>query len=844
MPKKREKGILVFTDSFKSFASFFSFSPLVGFLFSYLTGLIFGFYWRPAIAILFALSGINLIIALWCWLKKKIRLLNFTIILGFFLLGLLALSFYLSPRFSPDHISHWPQNHPITIEGFLYRPAEYLPQKTRLYVKAQWVIVAHKKYPVFGNILLTVEDHQEKFLLFDQIIFSTRLRKPRNFGNPGGFNYVRWLAFQKIYVTGYVSKKQGLVRLGKPYRQSWLRKIDSFRHKFRETINASALPPANYFLRAVLLGERGVIPEEINETFARTGTAHILAISGLHIGIVAVLSYRLFRWFFSRSEYLLLAINVPKFSAFLSLFPIFFYSLIAGMGVSVQRALIMAGAYIIALLLNREKNLYQTIALAAFLILVFNPPALFEVSFQLSFVSVLGIVFFAPKLLSFFVFPKNSLSEKTTAPWWEKLKQQLLMVTVATLSATLTTSPLTARYFHMISFSGVIANLLIVPLVGFLVVVIGLAGIFFTFFSPVIAGGLFSIAGFLANLSIKLTNLISNLPIAALLVPPPSIATVFFFYLFIFSFFWWKLYHQAKLIFFVSLGGLLITSFYYPCRNLFSQKLKVVFIDVGQGDSTLVCFPGGKTMLIDGGGFPNQDFDTGKNIVAPLLLNQGVRRIDFLVLTHPHPDHYRGLKFIAKNFSIGEYWSNGDEVEEPPFRDLQKILVKRKIKTKVLNYNHPPILIDRGIKIEILYPPPHSGKTKRVTDSLLNNNSLVMRIGYKNIHFLFCGDIEKNAEEKILARKRELSSQVIKVAHHGSLTSSSFAFVDKVNPQIAICSVGFNNLFKLPHPQVIQRFQSRGCKIFQTDQVGAIFITTNGNNLAVKTFSNNQCLGL
>jgi Predicted membrane metal-binding protein len=219
--------------------------------------------------------------------KKRPALSTLSLFLGIFLVGVLSVAHYLRPDFPSHHIYRWSQNRPLTVEGFLYRPAEYLPQKTRLYVRAQWIIVDRKKYPAAGNILLTIEDDEEKFLVYDRLIFSARLRKPHNFGNPGGFDYVRWLAFQDIYVTGYVSRQQSIIRLGLPERESWLRKIDAFRSTIRELIDSSTPPSTNSFLRGLLLGEQSAIPEEIKESFVRTGTAHVLAISGLNIGIVA-----------------------------------------------------------------------------------------------------------------------------------------------------------------------------------------------------------------------------------------------------------------------------------------------------------------------------------------------------------------------------------------------------------------------------------------------------------------------------------------------------------------------------------------------------------------------------
>lgn len=378
------------------------FPPLFAIFFIYMTGLVVGLFWHPQAANIFIIVCFFLVLGVYALVKKRLGLSNLGLFLGLFLVGVISLAHYLRPDFSPYHVYCWAQNRPLTIEGFLYRPAEYLPQKTRLYIRAQWIIISKKKYPIAGNILLTTEDTRESFLVYDRLIFSTRLRKPHNFGNPGGFDFVRWLAFQDIYATGYVSKEQSLIKLGLPQNNSWLRKIDTFRSTIRESIDSSTSPPINSFLRALLLGEQSAIPDEINESFVRTGTAHVLAISGLNVGIVAVFFYFLFRRLLGFSEFLLLKTNIPKLAAALSVLPVLFYVLIAGAGVSVQRAFIMTVAYIAALLFNRERDLYHATALAAFVILVIQPPALFGASFQLSFVSVLGIVFFAPKILSLF----------------------------------------------------------------------------------------------------------------------------------------------------------------------------------------------------------------------------------------------------------------------------------------------------------------------------------------------------------------------------------------------------------------------------------------------------------
>ena len=796
-----------------------------------MAGLAVGLLWHPQATNIFIIVCFFLVLSSYALIKKRPGLSSLALFPGLFLIGVVSLAHYLRPDFPSNHIYRWAQNRPLTVEGFLYRPAEYLPQKTRLYVRAQWIIISKKKYPAPGNILLTIEDAREKFLVYDRLIFSARLRKPRNFGNPGGFDYVRWLAFQDIYVTGYVSREQGLIRLGVPQGNSWLRKIDALRSRIREIIDSSTSPPGDSFLRAVLLGEQSALPDEIKEAFIRTGTAHVLAISGLHVGIVAAFFYFLFRRTLGCSGFLLLKTNVPKLAAALSVLPVLLYTLVAGAGVSVQRAFIMTVAYIAALLFNRERDLYHAVALAALVILASQPPALFGASFQLSFVSVLGIVFFAPKILS--LLPRNDkLLQKLDPPWWRMLKHQPLIFLVVTFSAMIATAPLVAYYFSLFSLSGLVANLLIVPLAGFLIVVMGLIGVLLIPFSSFIAGFVFYISGLLSDITAKIAAFLANIPWTSFFVPTPALITVFLFYFVILALFCWKFFGWPKKIVLISLI-LLTVNFFYHYSLIKTSELIITFIDVGQGDSALIRFPKGKTMLIDGGGFPRGDFDTGKNIVAPFLLRQGVLHLDYVVLTHPHPDHYFGLCCLAKNFSIKEFWTNGEPVDDPRFLELRKTLDQRKVTIRKLHHSSPPMRI-QGVSVDILHPPPAYSGSGQSIDARFNNTSLVIKLSYENIGFLFTGDIERDAEKMLLSTGKDLSVDVLKLPHHGSATSSSLPFIKSVSPRVAVCSVGFRNPFNLPHPSVLKRYQKNGCALYRTDLDGAVTIATEGKGLRVQ----------
>jgi len=275
---------------------------------------------------------------------------------------------------------------------------------------------------------------------------------------------------------------------------------------------------------------------------------------------------------------------------------------------------------------------------------------------------------------------------------------------------------------------------------------------------------------------------------------------------------------------------------FWNLKDLFQKDLQLTFIDVGHGDSILVEFPGGKRMLIDGGGLREDRFNIGKNVIAPFLWKKKIRRIDTLVLTHPDPDHLKGLNFIASQFSIDQFWDNGFQTDSEPYLQLKKILEEKKIKIHSLNEETPSQIMN-GVEISFLNPPVW-GATQRKVRSLwdLNNASLVMKLRFKNISVLLTGDIGKEAEERILRKGYLLKSDVLKIPHHGSSSSSSPLFLERVKPTYAILSVGERNIGRLPHPEVLKRYQQLGSRILRTDKDGAITVMTDGEKMEVKTF--------
>jgi competence protein ComEC len=268
-------------------------------------------------------------------------------------------------------------------------------------------------------------------------------------------------------------------------------------------------------------------------------------------------------------------------------------------------------------------------------------------------------------------------------------------------------------------------------------------------------------------------------------------------------------------------------------------QLEVTFLDVGHGDASFIRFPRGSAMLIDGGGSYRDDFDVGERVVAPFLWHRGIRRVDYVVATHPHPDHAKGLGFILRDFRVRQFWDNGDQPAVPWYDQLRQAAVDQRVYRDIVGDGLTTMAID-GVQLELLHPPPtFQPQMKRRgsgEDAGENNRSLVLKLTYGTFSVLFTGDIEQEAECFLLRSGHDLRATILKVPHHGSRTSSSIAFVRAVNPRLAVISVPRDSRFGHPHPEVLDRYTTSGAHIFRTDTHGAIAVRTDGQSVWVRPF--------
>ena len=478
---------------------------------------------------------------------------------------------------------------------------------------------------------------------------------------------------------------------------------------------------------------------------------------------------------------------------------------------SVIRATLMTGMYLLGRFFWKDIHLLNTLSLSALVLLVMNPFNLFTLGFQLSFAATLAILLFFPRVIQYL----------------PKLPLKLGELFTVTLVAQAGVLPIVAAGFNRITLSAFLLNFAALPLLFFIMA----AGFLFLPLSFVCAplAELWSqVLGFGVDLLLAVSG-ISTGPLAFLSyrIPTPHAWTSLGYFLSGLLLLLPSRYKKQRFFTvgsFLAFMGILLS---YPFSST-SQHLRVTFLDVGQGDSILIEFPGRKKMLVDGGGSNYGTFDVGERIVSPFLWRKGIKNIDYLVSTHPHPDHLRGLQAVLRNFRVGEFWEAFSYPENPVYRETTQFLPPGLPIRKLYRGD----IFTRGtVRIEVLHPQ----RSRFLSSGDGNDLSLVLRITDHKTAFLLTGDIETPAEKDILGSECPVEATVLKAPHHGSRSSSTQEFLQAVSPHILVISVGRNNRYNFPDPLVLQRYTKIGARVYRTDREGAIEITSQPQGWFVRT---------
>ncbi len=730
-----------------------------------------------------------------------------------FAAGNLLLEPYVQPRLTPDHIARFQSDEPVIVEGVIDSRPEATERGMKLYVRTEEVYREKRRTLVSGRLLLSVGEGRGGWMTGDRVRFASRIRMPRNYGLPGEFDFERYLAYKGIFATSFV-KTPGeiiLIREGVDYRLQ--RAVDVIADRIGTFIDRNVPGGEGAILRALIIGDMGYIARATRDAYSRTGVNHILSISGFHVGVISLFIFQILMGVAKRSEFLLLHFNLRRFILLLTLPLVIFYLFLSGAAPATTRSVIMIAVCILALLIERETDPVNSLLLAAAVILALTPPALFDISFQLSFLALWGIIVLTPLFMAPFTLREKSFTGK------------MLLFLMASAAATIATLLTVAYYFHRASATGLISNFFIVPLMGYGAVVLGFSALPFIVIAPPIAKLLLLAAAFLVKLSNMIIALLDTLP--TLPVINPTRLDLLLFYLFLCSLTFIR-NRRGRLACCCSLVVVLAGSAAIPADRD-AGRLAIIFFSIGQGDSILVNFPDGKKMLVDGGGKPGDTgWDTGERLLAPALWKMGITRIDYMVLTHPDTDHLQGLKYVAANFKVGEFWTGRNFPESPEFLKLLTILRGRGVPVRFVNAAAGPISIGET-RVEPLSPPDGTVPPPSGNHQELNDDSLVFRLVAGRSAVLFTGDIGSETEERLVLHPERLRCTILKIPHHGSRYSSSPEFLRAAAPEIAVVSAGYKNSYHLPTQETLGRLQALGIQLFRTDLDGTIRVICGGS---------------
>ena len=701
----------------------------------------------------------------------------------------------------------------IDVSGRLYRSPGREPDRDVLFVDVRTVGTGLEEKPVRGRLRLSVPFVRETrrrldFLVGDGIRASVRLSSGGSFRNFGAFSYERYL--QGLNVHRRASTKSSLLvaKTGSAPAGSVRARVSRIRRGIQAELERRFPAPdgkdissAGAVLEALLLGEDGRMDEPTVENLQKTGLYHLFAISGGHIAIINVLLFSLFR---------LVRMSRRASSLALAFFLVFYTVLVEG-SPSVLRATLMTLAFLAGRLLWKDVHVLNTIFASAFVLLLINPSSLSDIGFQLTYAATLTIILFAPPLLK--KLPRLPLKAAELA---------CLSVTAA-----LGAAPLIARNFNRVTFSSLLLNLAAIPLVG-LIMGIGYAFLPFAAAFPAAAAPPAAVLGLLVAIFSRISHALDPFPFLSFRVPTPRAGILFGYFLFLGLSLVRPRFRGQRLAVLSGFFLFLLLLVLSPFRPS-SPDLKVTLIDVGQGESILVEFPGRRAMLIDGGGLAASPFDVGERVVSPVLWRKGIKRIDYLGLTHPHPDHLDGLVAVARNFRVGEFWEGLPARNDGISADLGRALPPTVIRRRCGRGSH----FEEGpVSVDVLHPPLDAASGPAQVD---NENSLVIRITLGGTAFLFMGDTGTATEQALLEAGVNLVSTVLKAGHHGSAASTSSDFLAAVRPRLVLVSAGEGNTYGFPSPGVLARCRSAGAEVLRTDLDGAVEIRTDGRHLAVRT---------
>jgi competence protein ComEC len=772
------------------------------------------------------LAGVACTAAAIGWLCRRDRLTCAALILGFLVVGALlgdradktARSTSLEALF--DRCVR-PGEHQLvaTVEGLLRTDASKGPSGVTLDLLITRVEVEGATQTVWGGALIGVggalgTDQIPQWRAGRRVALPATLRKPTRYLNPGVPDFERQLAWRGTTLIGAVKSDRlvEVVARGGAVTEA----LAEVRASIRRAIAASVSPWSDRsaaVVLAILIGDRAGLAEDVERRLQEAGTYHVIAISGGNIAILAglcVLALRAVRVGTSVSALFVIALVTT-------------YGLVVEGGSSVRRATLMAAIYFGARVCDQTTAPLQVAGLAAAMLFCLDPLEVVDAGFSLTFGATLGIL----------VGLQRSAGLLPGRRWL--LAPASLFAT--SLFAEIALLPISASLFSRVTFAGLLANFAAIPLMT-VVQIAGMAIVGVAWSNAEVGRWLGGIVHFAVEGLIGSAAIVDVLPWLTRRLAPPSMYVTLLYYasLVACAIPTHRLASSVRRtsIAIATACGLWIA--FAPSLNLALGKrpLRVTYLDVGQGDAAIVQFPNGRTLSVDAGGVSGSGFDIGERVVAPALWALGIRRLDYMSISHSDIDHVGGALSLFRDFGPLEMWEG---IPVPPHgatRELQNASHQSGAVWRTVRSGDRANFGD--VEVIVRHPPPPDWERQRVR----NDDSEVIELRYEGVSFVFSGDISRDAERALAPQFDRVPIRILKVPHHGSATSSSNEFLKSLQPDVAVISAGRGNPFGHPAVSVLERYRQLGAAIYRTDQDGAVTVETDGTTVKVRTFTNRR----
>lgn len=731
------------------------------------------------------------------------------------------IDFFINPENSIREFPDTQKKSTIELIGIINDIPDFDSSHIRFLLISDKIISRNDTFPVKGYVMVTVrKDIYSKMNIpqpvleaGDNVSLTGKLSEAPSQRNPGEFDYKKYLEIQNItkifLVSGYDN-----VRIISKNNLSFFYQDLLFPSKIfaLNSIDKNFTGDESAYLKGLVTGERSNITSEMKDAFINAGVMHLIAVSGLNVAYI-IISLTL----------ILLLFRIQLFTrTIIVIIFLIFYCMFTGSPASIVRATIMGILVLLAILLERRINFYNIIGTAAMIILINDSKQLFDAGFILSFSATLSMA------LIYSVFERTIINKFRE---WNLIGKKLsLWITVlffTSLAAQAGTLPVTALYFGKISLVSVFANIIAVPLAN-LSLAIGFFQISMAVFSDYISSVISETNNILLIAQIEFIKWCASLKYSYIEISSFNIIDLICYYLVLTILLTTKYLRE---IFFRIVLCILIISCSVIYNYDFSNNLKVTFLDVGQGDCALVETPDNKTILIDCGTL-TFTYNSGERTIAPYLKRKGINKIDLLIITHLHNDHIGGINFLLSNFKIGKIIESGQKFETPFTNTMDSLILHKNIPGEIVRNGD---MIDdlNNLRLYFVFPTDDFvNETGYTLNNNLNNGSVAFILKYKNVNIFFGGDIEKEGERFLYdTYSGFLKTDILKVAHHGSYTSTTIPFIIKNKPDYAVISCGMYNRFNHPSDIVLNRLEGLGIKTFRTDMEGAVIFESDGEKI-------------